>query len=66
LVRSGFLSALAGRERAWENSAPVAQSVSYRGMLFFQTNSQKIALGSGCGAFEYEVDAAGSTTSKIW
>src|SRR5450631_3922565 len=41
-------------------------AVSYRGMLFFQTNSQKITLGSGCGAFEYEVDAAGSTTSKIW
>src|ERR1700722_12060372 len=41
-------------------------AVSYRGMLFFRTNSQKIALGSGCGAFEYEVDAAGSTTSKVW
>ena len=41
-------------------------AVSYRGMLFFQTNSQKISLGSACGAFEYEVDAAGSTTSKVW
>jgi hypothetical protein len=41
-------------------------AVSYRGMLFFQTNSQKISLGSSCGAFEYEVDAAGSTTSKVW
>jgi hypothetical protein len=41
-------------------------AVSYRGMLFFRTNSQKIALGSGCGAFEYEVDAAGSTVSKVW
>jgi hypothetical protein len=41
-------------------------AVSYRGMLFFQTNSQKIALGSSCGAFEYEVDAAGSTISKVW
>jgi hypothetical protein len=41
-------------------------AISYRGMLFFQTDSKKIALGSGCGAFEYEVDAAGSTISKIW
>jgi hypothetical protein len=41
-------------------------AVSYRGMLFFQTNSQKIALGSTCGAFEYEVNASGETTSKIW
>ena len=32
----------------------------------FQTNSQKIALGSTCGAFEYEVNASGDTTSKIW
>jgi hypothetical protein len=41
-------------------------AVSYRGMLFFQTNSQKISLGSACGAFEYEVDATGATTSKVW
>lgn len=41
-------------------------AVSYRGMLFFQTNSQKISLGSGCGAFEYEVDPSGATTSKVW
>ena len=41
-------------------------AVSYRGMLFFLTNSQKLALGSTCGAFEYEVDASGNTTSKVW
>jgi hypothetical protein len=42
-------------------------AVSYRGMLFFQTASQKLAqLNNSCGAFEYEVDAAGSTVSKIW
>jgi hypothetical protein len=28
-------------------------SISYRGMLFFRTNSEKISLGSACGAFEY-------------
>jgi len=42
-------------------------SVSYRGMLFFQTASQKLArVNNACGAFEYEVDASGNTISKIW
>ena len=42
-------------------------SVSYRGMLFFRTTSQKLGrLNGACGAFEYEVDASGSTTSKVW
>jgi hypothetical protein len=42
-------------------------AVSYRGMLFFRTNSQKLArLNSACGAFEYEVDPSGGTISKIW
>jgi hypothetical protein len=42
-------------------------SVSYRGMLFFRTTSQKLArLNGACGAFEYEVDPSGSTTSKVW
>ncbi|MEG9437208.1 hypothetical protein JAO29_13700 [Edaphobacter sp. HDX4] len=42
-------------------------AVSYRGMLFFQTASQKLArVNNACGAFEYEVDASGNTISKIW
>ncbi|MBB5319090.1 hypothetical protein [Tunturibacter empetritectus] len=42
-------------------------SVSYRGMLFFQTTSQKLAqINNSCGAFEYDVDASGNTTSKVW
>jgi hypothetical protein len=42
-------------------------SMSYRGMLFFQTASQKLSrLNNACGAFEYEVDAAGATVSKVW
>jgi hypothetical protein len=42
-------------------------SVSYRGMLFFQTPSQKLArINNACGAFEYEVDASGGTVSKTW
>ena len=41
--------------------------VSYRGMLFFQTASQKLArINNACGAFEYDVDAAGNTVSKSW
>jgi hypothetical protein len=42
-------------------------SVSYRGMLFFQTTSQKLSrINNVSGAFEYEVDANGNTTSKVW
>jgi hypothetical protein len=42
-------------------------AVSYRGMLFFRTASQKLArLNNACAAFEYEVDPAGNTVSKMW
>jgi len=42
-------------------------SVSYRGMLFFRTNSQKLArLNNACVAFEYDVDPSGSSVSKYW
>ena len=42
-------------------------SASYRGMLFFRTTGEKFSsLNNGCGAFEYEVDAAGNTTSTVW
>jgi hypothetical protein len=42
-------------------------SISYRGMLFYRTNSQKLArLNNASGAFEYDVDAAGNTTAKVW
>ena len=42
-------------------------SVSYRGMLFFQTTSQKLArLNGSCAAFEYDVDPSGATISKMW
>ena len=42
-------------------------SVSYRGMLFFRTASQKLAsLNNSCAAFEYDVDASGTTVSKMW
>ncbi|MBS1799284.1 MAG: hypothetical protein JSS95_05610 [Acidobacteria bacterium] len=42
-------------------------SVSYRGMLFFQTTSTQLAaLNNTCAAFEYEVDPSGNTTSNMW
>ena len=42
-------------------------SVSYRGMLFFQTIATQLAtLNNACAAFEYEVDPSGNTTSTMW
>ena len=42
-------------------------NVSYRGALFFRTASQKLAkLNTTAGVFEYDVDAAGNTHSKVW
>lgn len=42
-------------------------AISYRGMLFFRTASQKLAqLNNACGAFEYDIDASGNTVSKVW
>ena len=42
-------------------------TISYRGMLFFRTTSQKLArLNNTAAAFEYEADAAGNTVAKMW
>ena len=42
-------------------------AVSYCGILYYRTPSQKLSrLNYACGVFEYEVDAAGSTISKVW
>lgn len=42
-------------------------SVSYRGMLFYRTTSQKLArLNNACGAFEFEVDPTGVTSATVW
>ncbi|HEX2917323.1 MAG TPA: hypothetical protein VHN81_02325 [Edaphobacter sp.] len=42
-------------------------SVSYRGMLFFQTQSKLLsALNNSCAAFEYEIDPSGNITSTMW
>ena len=42
-------------------------AVSYRGILYFSTASEKLAqLNTVAGIFEYEVDKAGKTHSKVW
>jgi len=42
-------------------------SISYRGMLFLHTTSQKLtAINNCCAAFEYDVDPTGQTVSKLW
>ena len=42
-------------------------SVSYRGAVYFSTASPTLArLNTVAGVFEFEVDADGNTTSKVW
>jgi len=42
-------------------------AVSYRGMVYYRTASQKLArLNNMAAAFEYEVDPEGKTATKIW
>ena len=42
-------------------------AVSYRGMLYFRTTSQKLSsLNTVAGVFEYEVAADGTTQAKVW
>ena len=42
-------------------------AVSYRGILYYRTTSQKLArLNTTPCVFEYEVDPQGSTHSKLW
>ncbi|MFZ0966816.1 MAG: hypothetical protein WAN13_00975 [Candidatus Acidiferrales bacterium] len=42
-------------------------SISYRGILYFQTTSQKLArLNTAPGVFEYEIDPEGKTRTKVW
>ena len=42
-------------------------AVSYRGILYYRTASQKLArLNTVAGVFEYEVDPEGKTHTKVW
>jgi len=42
-------------------------AVSYRGIVYLQTASQKLArLNNAAGVFEFEADGEGKTHSKTW
>jgi hypothetical protein len=44
-----------------------AGGVSYRGILYYRTASQKLAwLNTVAAVFEYDVDPSGSTHAKVW
>jgi hypothetical protein len=67
----GILMTQDGEGATWRGSGvgkfTGGGGVSYRGMIYFQTTSQKLArLNTIGGAFEYEVDGKGATVSKIW
>jgi hypothetical protein len=67
----GLLTTADGEGITWEGSGlgkfGPGGSVSYRGMLYYRSPSPKYAhLNNICGVFEFEVDAAGNTSSKVW
>jgi len=67
----GLMMTAEGEAISWKGSGVgkfgPGGTVSYRGMLYYRTASQKLArLNNMCGAFEYEVDKAGKTTTRIW
>ena len=67
----GLIMTTDGESVTWTGSGSgrfgAGGSVSYRGMLFFRTTSEKLGrLNGACGAFEYDSDASGNTSSKVW
>ncbi len=67
----GLITTADGEGISWTGSGQgkfgEGGAVSYRGMLFYRTTSQKLArLNNMCGAFEFETDAAGNTSAKVW
>jgi hypothetical protein len=68
---SGLYMSAAGDGLAWQGSGlgkfVEGGALSYRGILFYRTTSEKLAkLNTVAGVFEYEVDAKGSTHAKVW
>lgn len=61
-----------GESGTWKGSGigkPTGKGmgVTYRGVLYFQTTSSKLArLNSTCAVFEYDVDENGNAKSKMW
>ena len=67
----GVMTTLDGEMISWTGSGlgkfKEKGAVSYRGILYFRTTSQKLArLNAVGGVFEYEVDPEGKTHTKVW
>lgn len=67
----GVISTADGELVTWKGSGlgrfGAGGAVSYRGILYFRTASQKLApLNAAPGVFEYEVDPSGQTHTKVW
>ena len=67
----GIMISQDGEMCTWKGSGlgkfKEAGAVSYRGILYYRTASQKLArLNSVAGVFEYEVDKEGKTHTKVW
>jgi len=67
----GVVLAADGTSATWQGSGVGkfigGGAVSYRGSLYFNTSSAKLAsLNTMAVVFEYEVDAAGNTKTKGW
>lgn len=66
----GVIITAEGDAATWKGSGVgkfVAGGVSYRGAIYYTSASPKFArLNSVAAVFEFEVDAAGNTHSKMW
>lgn len=67
----GIFATLDGQTATWKGlgtgQLKAGGAVSYRGCLTFNTTSPKLVrLNSVAGVFEFEVDAAGNTQTKMW
>jgi len=67
----GFAFTQDGETISWKGSGlgklKEKGAVSYRGILYFQTASQKLTrLNSVAAVFEYEVDPEGNSRTKSW
>jgi hypothetical protein len=67
----GLITTMDGDMITWRGSGvgkfKERGALSYRGTVYYQTTSQKLARLNGmAAAFEYDVDAEGKSTNKVW
>jgi len=67
----GVYTSTDGEMLTWKGSGlgkfGVGGAVSYRGILYYRSPSQKVArLNTVAGVFEYEVDSKGEMHVKVW